>query len=151
MSHEPTGKDHRLMISRVALAGLVGVVMGITLTRVILFNEFIRIWLINVPSLLVWGAAFATGVIVAAITPYTFEFSVPPVSVFAGSLIGIIAFGTGLNISLADQPTLTYILSAFLISGLSLIVLAALGGWLVAAIRSRTESNTPYESRSGGR
>lgn len=134
------------MISRVALAGLLGVVVGVTLTRVILFNEIVRIWLINVPSLLVWGAAFVVGVVVAAIAPHTFELSVPTVSVFAGSLIGIIAFGTGLNISLADQPTLVYILLAFLISGLCLMVLAALGGWLVAAIRTRTESSTPYTS-----
>lgn len=139
------------MISRVALAGVLGVVVGLVLTRVILFNDFVRIWLINVPSLLVWGAAFVTGVIVAAIASYTFEFSAPTVSIFAGSLIGIIAFGTGLNISLADQPTLLYILSAFLISGLPLMVLAALGGWLVAAIRTRTEVNVPDLSRRSRR
>lgn len=139
------------MISRIALAGLLGIIVGIALTRVILFNDFVRIWLINVPSLLVWGAAFVVGAIVATIAPYTFELSAPIVSIFAGSLIGIIAFGTGMNISLADQPTLLYILFAFLISGLCLMVLAALGGWLVAAIRTRTEASIPYLSERNRR
>lgn len=132
------------MISRVVLAGFVGIVVGVALTRVILFNDFVRIWLINTPSLLVWGSAFVLGAVVAAIAPHTFELSAPIVSVLAGSLIGIIAFGTGMNISLADQPTLLYILFAFLVSGLCLVVLAALGGSLVGAVRSRTESNVPY-------
>lgn len=137
------------MTSRLLLAALVAIAAGVILTRAILFNEIIRIWLINVPSLLTWGAAFATGIVAALIAPRTFEISVPAVCVFVGSVIGVIAFGTGLNISLADQPTLTYILSNLLISGLCLLVLAALGGWLVAALRDRSGSTQPYHTRTG--
>lgn len=59
-----------------------------------------------------------------------------------------------MNVSLADQTVLTYILLTLMVSGLSLLVLSALGGWLVAAVRNYQESNYPYTmpgSRRRGR
>lgn len=132
------------MASRLLLAAIVGIAVAVALTRLVISYDYIRIWLINVPSLLVWGGAFLTGIVVAAIAPPTFEVSTPAVTMFAGSLIGIIAFGTGMNVSLADQTVLTYILLTLMVSGLSLLVLSALGGWLVAAVRNYQESNYPY-------
>lgn len=96
------------MASRLLLAAIVGIAVAVALTRLVISYDYIRIWLINVPSLLVWGGAFLTGIVVAAIAPPTFEVSTPAVTMFAGSLIGIIAFGTGMNVSLADQTVLTY-------------------------------------------
>ena len=130
------------MSSRLLVAAIVGIAVAVALTRAILYNDFIRIWLINVPSLLTWGAAFVTGILVALIAPQTFEISAAITSMVLGSIIGVVAFGTGMNVSLADQSVLTYILMSLLVSGLCLLVLSGLGGWLVAAVRERTDSES---------
>lgn len=135
------------MGSRLLIAVIVGTTVAVALTRVIILNDFVRMWLINVPSLLVWGAAFVAGILVALIAPQTFEVSAAIVSVLLGSIIGVIAFGTGMNVSLADESVLTYILTSLLISGLCLLILSGLGGWLVAAVRDRTDSD-PFSSNS---
>ena len=72
---------------------------------------------------------------VGLISPRGREASVPAFSILLGSLVGIIVFGIGLGFSLADEAVLTYLLSTLLISGVCLMILAALGGMLAAVIR----------------
>lgn len=137
------------MGARVAAAVVVGVAIGLILTRTIIFNDGIRIWLINVPSLLVWASAFVAGIVVALISPYGLEIGMAIVTMFVGSVIGVVAFGTGMNFSLADQSVLSYLLTTLLISGVSLIVLAWLGSWAVAAVRRHQDEHpTRYPGRS---
>lgn len=139
------------MGARIAAAVIIGVAIGMILTRTIIVNDFIRIWLVNVPSLLVWASAFVAGIVVALIAPYGMEIWLAIVTMFMGSLVGVVIFGTGLNFSLADQSVLTYILTTLLISGVSLIVLAWLGSWAVAGVRNRQDSQpTRYNRRRRG-
>ena len=132
---------------RLLVAAIVGITAGVILTRLILFNDFIRIWLVNVPSLLVWGAAFATGIVVGLLAPRFREASTAAISIFVGSLAGIVIFGTGLGFSLADETVLTYLLTTLLFSGACLLVLSALGGMLAAAVRDSQEEGASYGSR----
>lgn len=141
------------MASRLVIASIVGIAAAVVLTRLVITYDYIRIWLINTPSLLVWGGAFVTGIVVAAIAPHTFEVSAAAVTMLVGSLISIIAFGTGMGVSLADQTVLTYILLTLLVSGLCLLVFAALGGLLVSKVRDYQQSSRPYsfDGQSGYR
>ena len=72
-----------------------------------------------------------------------------------GSLAGVVIFGLGLGFSLANEENLTYLLTTLLISGVCLLVLAALGGMLAAVIRDSQDSGMAYGSRhdrdDGGR
>lgn len=137
------------MGARLLVAAVVGIAAGVILTRVILYNDFIRIWLVNVPSLLVWGSAFAVGIVVGLVAPPMREASTAAISVLIGSVVGIVIFGLGLNFSLADETVLTYLFTTFLFSGICLLVLAALGGMLAGAIRDSQQSGTSYGSRYG--
>lgn len=139
------------MATRFIISTIIAIAASAALTRVILYNEWIRPWLINVPSLLTWGAAFLAGAIVALVAPRTFEVSIPAVGAFLGSLVGIIAFGTGMNISLADQGVLAYIGINALLSTLPVVVLASLGGWLVAALRDYQDQTSRPSGRRRGR
>ena len=147
------------MASRLLIAALIGTAAAIALTRLIISYDYIRIWLINVPSLLVWGGAFLAGIIVAVVSPPEWELRASAGTMLLGSLAGIIAFGTGMNVSLADEATLTYILLTLLVSGLCLLVLSGLGALLVAEVRERTDSKPirdygrgqPRSSRSPAR
>lgn len=56
-------------MSRLLVAAIVGAGAGVILTRQILFNDFIRIWLVNTSWLLVWGGAVVVGVTVGLIAP----------------------------------------------------------------------------------
>ncbi|MGB3633525.1 MAG: hypothetical protein WA982_05760 [Rubrobacteraceae bacterium] len=135
------------MGARLFVAATVGIAVGVILTWQILFNDFIRIWLVNVPWLLVWGGAVVTGVVVGLLAPRGREASVPAISVLLGSVVGIIVFGIGLGFSLADEDVLTYLLSTLLISGVCLMILAALGGMFAAAIRDSQEDSANRRSR----
>ena len=112
-------------MSRLLVAAIVGAGAGVILTRQILFNDFIRIWLVNTSWLLVWGGAVVVGVAVGLIAPRGREASVPAFRILLGSVVGIVVFGIGLGFSLADEAVLTYLLSTLLISGVCLMILAA--------------------------
>ena len=144
--------------TRLLVAAVAGIVLGVVLTRLILYNDFIRIWLVNVPSLLVWGSAFVGGLLVGLLAPPAREASTAAFSVFLGSVVGVVAFGLGLNFSLADEAVLTYLLTTLLISGLCLLILAALGGMLAGVFhdsqspdpRYGPSSDTRYSSQDRG-
>lgn len=133
-------------MSRLLVAAIVGAGAGVILTRQILFNDFVRIWLVNTSWLPVWGGAVAVGVVVGLLAPRGRETSVPAFSILVGSLVGIVIFGIGLGFSLADEEILTYLLSTLLISGVCLMILAALGGMLAAVIRDSQESAADRKS-----
>ena len=133
-------------MSRLLVASIVGASAGVALTRLILFNDYIRIWLINVPSLLVWGGALATGVVVGLLGPRTREASTAAISMLVVSVAGIVIFGTGLGFSLADESVLDYLLLTLLISGVCLLPLSALGGMLAAVIRDSQEDSAARRS-----
>ena len=136
------------MGARLLAAIVVGVAVGVILTRLVLIYDFIRIWLVNPQSLLVWAAAFVAGVVIAFIGPDGWEFSLPPISTLLGSVVGIVIFGTGLYFSLVDEQILSFILTNLLISGVCIMLLALLGGWLASAIRESQASNQSYGNRS---
>ena len=133
-------------MSRLLVAAIVGAGAGVILTRQILFNDFVRIWLVNTSWLLVWGGAVAVGAAVGLLAPRGREASVPAISILLGSAVGIVIFGIGLGFSLADEEVLTYLLSTLLISGVCLMILAALGGMLAAVIRDSQESAADRKS-----
>lgn len=140
------------MGAKLFVAATVGIAAGVALTRLILFNDFIRIWLVNVPSLLVWGGAIAAGVVVGLLAPRTHEASTAAVSMLVGSLAGIVIFGIGLGFSLANEEVLAYLLHTLAISGVCLLVMAALGGMLAFVIRDSREdpaSRRSYRATSG--
>ena len=140
------------MGARLFVAATVGAGAGVALTRLILFNDFIRIWLVNVPSLLVWGAAFAAGLVVGLVAPRGRETSTAAISMLVGSVSGIVIFGTGLGFSLADEAVLNYLLLTLLISGVCLLPLSALGGMLAGVIRDSREDTAgrrSYPATSG--
>lgn len=69
------------------------------------------------------------------------EASTAALSILVGSLAGIVIFGTGVGFSLADETVLNYLLTALIISGVCLLVLAALGGMLAAVVRDSQEGS----------
>lgn len=140
-----------MQLMRVLGGVALGVLAGVVLTRIVLLDEFARIWLINATWFLVWGGALALGVLAAIAVPRRFEVPVALLSVMAGSLgmvLWFAAFGGTLAISLADVGTLSYVGRSFLISGLALGVVAGIGAWIVAGIRRRAEENENRAPRS---
>lgn len=132
------------------LVGLVmGAAAGAVLTEVVLGNEAVRVWLVNPTSLLVWGGAILVGAVVAAVSPRRFELPVAAFSVLFGSLAGLLWFGSSQNFSLADPANALSFGGAFLKSGFCLLVFAAIGGWIVAGIRSRMEENRDEDALRG--
>lgn len=129
------------MGARLLVASIVGIAACVILTRLILFNDFVRIWLVNVPSLLVRGGALAAGIVVGLLAPRARETSTAAISMLVGSLAGIVLFGTGLGLSLADETVLDYLLLTLLVSGVCLLPLSALGGMLAAVIRDSQEGS----------
>lgn len=133
-----------MQLARVLGGAALGVSAGAILTRMVLGDEFARIWIVNATWFLVWGRALALGVLAAIAVPRRFEVPVALLGVMAGSLATVLwfaAFGGTAAISLADVGTLSYVGRSFAISGLCLGLVAGIGAWIVAGIRRRTEEN----------
>lgn len=139
-----------MQLMRVLGGVALSVAAGAILTRIVLGDEFARIWIINATWFLVWGGILALGVLAAITVPRRFEVPVALLGVMAGSLGTVLwfaAYGGTTAISLSDVGTLSYVGRSFAISGLCLGLVAGIGAWIVAGIQRRAEEN---EMRSSG-
>lgn len=129
------------MLMRVIVGLVIGTVAGTALTNVVLDNEEVRVWLVNLPSLAVWVGAVLAGVVAAAIAPRKFELPIAAFSVLLGGIVGLLWFGSSLSFSLANLGNLLSLGGAFLVGPFCLLIFAAIGGWIVGGIRSRMDEN----------
>ncbi len=74
-----------MQLMRVFGGVLLAILAGVILTRIVLVDEFARIWIINARWFLVWGGALVLGVVAAVAVPRHFEVPVALLGVLAGS------------------------------------------------------------------
>lgn len=137
------------MLMRVIVGLVIGAVVGAVLTNVILDNDEVRVWLVNVASLSVWGGTILGGIAAAAAAPRKFELPVAAFSVLFGSVTGLLWLGSSLSFSLANLGNVLSLGGALLKSSFCLLIFAAIGGWIVGGIRSRMDENKAGVGASG--
>ena len=127
----------------------IGLVAGVMLTNVVLQNEAVRVWLINLDSLTVWLGTALIGALCATIAPRRFELPAGALSVLLGSVGGLLYFWSDMNFSLVNLGNLLTLGGSFLVSGFCLFIFAALGSWAVAGIRERIDENKESAGAGG--
>ena len=127
------------IVVRLLLGTGVGTAFGAAVAGAVLTSGAGSAVMEAIGGLGVLGTAFAGGIAASAVAPRKFEIIVAAVSVFGGSFIRLLAYGSQVGSQIAGSLDggIVSLTTAFLADGGWLLISAVAGGWVVSRIRRK--------------